>query len=292
MFGAFAILLKSHDPAIIYVMTKTNKAHISFLLVMALLLLSVAGVVVLYKSFASLSEAAVEQLASEALGVRVRIADLDINPDQGLVLLRGVTVANPKGYSYRPAIEIGAIDIKAHDLATRLLTFDDIRVSGMNVRIEVVAPDTNLSVLRDQARARLQQPPVDIGSIHPISVIVDHIVFSGTRVEPEVKDALANHLSPVILSEIHMHALGQDGQGVGAATALTQILAQVVNVSLRRAAQEGYLNSLSLERQQEIGARLSLKEQLVEDARAAIQRAPAEAESLKQGVKKILKVND
>lgn len=257
-----------------------------------LLLLAAAGIVVLYKSFTSLTEAAIEQLASEALGVRVRISDLDINPDQGLVMIRGLTVANPKGYSHRPAIEIGTIDIKAHDMTARLLTCDDIRVSGMNIRVEVLAPDTNLSVLRDQAQARLRQDIVSASSVPTVSVVIDHIAFSGTRLEPEVKDALAHHLSPVILPEIHLHALGQPGQGLGVAAALSQILTQVMNVSLRRAAQEGYLHGLSPDRQQEIGARLSLKEQLVEDARAAIERAPAEAENLKQGVKKMFKVND
>lgn len=269
-----------------------QKTYISLLFVSGLLVLFVAGVVILYGSFTSLTEAAIEKLAGEALGVSVRIEALDIDPEQGAVMIRGLTVANPKGYSRRPAIEAGVIDIKAGNLNTQLLGFDDIRVSGMNVRVEVGDRGTNLSTLRDQAQARLQRSAQVEGQQNPVHVKINHVVFSGPRLEPAVKEAIAGHLSPVILADIHLRALGEDGQGVQAADALSQILAQVINVSLRRAAQEGYLDSLSPEIQQAIGARLSLKEQLLEDAKAAINRAPSDAENLKEGVKKIFRVNE
>lgn len=269
-----------------------KKTHISVLLVLGLFLLAGAGVVVLYGSFTSLTKVALEKLGSEALGVAVRIETLDIDPEKGIVTIRGLTVANPKEYSRRPAIEAGVIDIKAQDLNMQALAFDDIRISGMNIRVEVGNKDTNLSVLRDQMQARQLRPAPVGGGRNKINVKIDHVAFSGPRLEPTVKEAIAGHLSPVIMPDIHLRALGGDGQAVQAADALSRILTQVINVSLRRAAQEGYLNELPPEVQEAIGARLSLKEQLLEDAKAAINRAPSDAENLKEGVKKIFRVNE
>jgi len=272
-------------------MTKVQKRQISILLIVGLILLVAGGGAVFYGSITSLSKTAVERLASHHLGVKVEADELDIDPEHESVLIRGLTIHNPKGYKRGAAITVGAIDIDARSLQRERLMFEDIKVSGMNIRVEVSEKGTNLSALKKIIGLHSTGKPSAV--IEPVKIIIDHIVFTGTRIEPGiVTEAIAKNLSPQILPEIHLRAIGENEQGLPAPEAVSQIIIHVINVALRAAAEEGYLDSLSPAIQEDIGARLSVSEQLVEDAKAVIQKAPSDAEVLKKSTRKIFKVND
>lgn len=268
-------------------MTTAQKRHISILLLVGLVLLVAGGGAVFYSSVTSLTKNAVERLASRHLGVKVEVDELDIDPEHESVLIRGLTIHNPKGYKRGAAITVGTIDIDARSLKRERLMFEDIKVSGMNVRVEVSKTGTNLSTLKHVIATKVTD------QVAPVAVVIDHIVFTGTRIEPEaVTEAIAKDLSPQILPEIHLRAIGEAEQGVPAPEAVSQIIIHVINVALRAAAAEGYLDSLSPEIQQQIGARLSVTEQLIEDAKAALQRAPSDVQALEKNVRKVFKANE
>lgn len=268
-------------------MTTAQKRQISILVIIGVVVLLAGGGAVFYNSITSLSKNAVERLSSRHLGVKVAVDELDIDPEQESILIRGLTINNPKGYKRGAAITIGAIDIDVRSLKRERLMFEDIKVSGMNIRIEVSKTGTNLSTLKQVIATKVTD------HVAPVRVVIDHIVFTGTRIEPAaVTQAIAKNLSPQILPEIHLRAMGAAEQGVPASEAVSQIIIHVINVALRAAADEGYLDSLSPEIQQQIGARLSITDQLIEDAKAVMQRAPSEADALTKNVKKVFKTND
>jgi hypothetical protein len=272
-------------------MTIAQKRHISLLLIAGLILLLAGGGVVFYGSVTSLSKNAVERLASRHLGVKVEVDELDIDPERESVLIRGLTINNPRGYKRGAAITIGAIDIDARSLERERLMFEDIKVSGMNIRVEVSETGTNLSTLKQIIGTRATDQT--LSKIEPVKVVIDHVVFTGTRIEPgAVTEAIAKDLSPQILPEIHLRAIGENDQGLAAPEAVSQIIIHVINVALRAAAEEGYLDSLSPAIQMQIGARLSVSEQLLEDAKAVMQRAPSDVEALEKTVRKVFKVNE
>jgi hypothetical protein len=272
-------------------MTRVQKHRLSLFLIAGLLALLAVGALLSYGSIASLSKSAVERLASHDLGVKVRIQALHIDPENKLVTIQGVTIDNPKGYKKAPAIIVGTVDIDARSLQRELLAFDDIRVTGMNMRVEVSEDGTNLSALRDIVAHHVSRLPSQ--KVKTIKVELDHIVFSGTRIEPAaVTEAIAKDLSPKILPEMHLRGIGHQGAGLSLPDAVSQILAHVINVALRASADAGYLDSLSPEEQRRIGARLNAGEQFFEDAKAAINKAPSDVEALKKGVEKAFKVNE
>ncbi len=272
-------------------MTRVQKHRLSLFLIAGLLALLAVGALLSYGSITSLSKNAVERLASHNLGVKVRIDSLHIDPEHEVVTMQGVTIDNPKGYKRAPAIVVGTVDIDARSLKRELLAFEDIRVTGMNMRVEVGKDGTNLSTLRDTVASHVSGLKPQAAKM--VRVEIDHIVFSGTRIEPAtVTEAIAKDLSPKILPEIHLRGIGDEGVGLSLPDAASQILVHVINVALRASADAGYLDSLSPEEQRRIGARLSVSEQLLEDAKAAINKAPSDAEALRKGVEKAFKVNE
>jgi hypothetical protein len=272
-------------------MTRIQKQRLSLLVLAGLLILVIGGGLLSYNSVTSLSRHAVERLATKQLGVKVSVDSLDIDPESESVLIEGLTINNPKGYKKGPAITIATIDIDARSLKRELLAFEDISVTGMNMRVEVDKAGTNLSTLRDQVAEHVaKQKPAKFKLVR---VVIDHIVFTGTRVEPAmVRDAIARDLSPTVLPEIHLRGIGEVEQGIPAQQAVTQVLTYVINVALRAAADEGYLESLTPEQQRAIGAKLSLTDRMLEDAKAAINKAPSDVEKLKKSVNKTFKVNE
>lgn len=274
-------------------MKSTRKKHLPLLLIAGLIVLLAGGGIALYGSLASLSKQATERLASQVLGVKVDIGSLDINPESGLVTIRDVTINNPKGYKRGSGITISAIDVKARSLQRERLTLEDIKVSGMNIGVEVSRDGTNLSDLKENIVNRSNNVKSLHAKIQPVGIIIDHIVFAGARIEPaHVTEAIAKDLSPRILPEIHLRGIGEKQQGASLQDAASQVFVYVLNVALRASAEEGYLDSLTPEIQEKIGARISIGEQVMEDAKALINRAPSDAKALERGVKKAFRVNE
>lgn len=271
-------------------MTKSLLKKYPPLLIALILILSVSGVLVLYGSLKSLTIAATERVVSSALGVRVKIESLSIDADHRRVTIENVTIFNPKGYDRTPALSFSRIDMDARSLQNGTLVFDDIRVTGSNIRLESGPHDTNLSTLRDQALGRLAHREGQKYS--GIMLQVHHLVFSGVRLEPAVTKAIAQHLSPAVLPEIHMSLSAPEGQPLPAEEAAALVIKQLCNQALRRAAREGYLDHMTPEQQEAIGARLSLHEQMLEDARQALEKAPSDLKALKKGVGNTFKLNE
>lgn len=261
-------------------MTRIEKQRLSILLIAALLVLIIGGGVLSYRSLNSLSEHAVERLASKQLGVKVSVDTLHIDPESESVLIEGVTINNPKGFRKGEAITIKSVDIDARHLNRDLLAFEDINVTGMNMRVEVSDGKTNLSALRDQVtNLATKKKPIKLKLVR---VIVDHIVLSGTHIEPAmITDAIARGLSPVALPEIHMRGIGEIDPGISTHQAVSHILTRVINTALRSAADSGYLVSLTPEQQKAINAQLDPAERVAEDDMISIPTTSAQKPPVK-----------
>lgn len=271
-------------------MTDAQKKRLSLFLVAGFLIVLIGGGVVFYGSVTTLTKAVVERIASRALDSKVRIDSLDITPEKELVTLTGITIANPKGYSSGTAISIGAIDIDARNLSREALAFEDIKVTGMNIRLDVSDTGTNLSTLRQNAVTYVSTHKPD-GKAR-VRTVIDHVGFTGTRLEPPVKDAIAKGYSPMVLPEIHMRAIGQQQGGLPIEQASVQVFDYVIGVALRAAAREGYLDSLSPEVRDQIGVNLSPGQEILEDTKQFLKQADSEAEMLGKEIKKMFRKDD
>ena len=98
---------------------------------------------------------AIEKDLSGILKTSVRVSEVRIDLDAGTAAIKGLTVANPPGYSAEPALEIDTLTAR-FDAATRVV--DHAHMAGPAVRLELKGRESNYQDL--QLRAGVGQKPV------------------------------------------------------------------------------------------------------------------------------------
>ena len=126
-------------------------AKITIYLIATVLAVTVlGGGIYVYMNLGNISKMIAENVASEALGVKVSIGEIDVSVKDKLVTVTDIRVRNPRGYKKPNIMTVSTVKIKAGSLSQELLNFNDIRVSGANTYVEVKNKTTNLHTLRDQ----------------------------------------------------------------------------------------------------------------------------------------------
>jgi uncharacterized protein involved in outer membrane biogenesis len=125
-------------------------------LVLAIGLLAVVAVVVYFVNFRldGVVRSAIERHGSEVTGTAVRVKGVDIDLRAGRGTIRGVTVANPPGYSSAPALSLSeiTIDLEPTSVRSSPIAIDEIHVGEPVVNVEFGA-DGMLNV--DQLRKNI-----------------------------------------------------------------------------------------------------------------------------------------
>jgi hypothetical protein len=128
---------------------------------LALLMVIVGIAVFLYNSMDSIVESAIEKEGSRVLGTRVSVGSVDISLKTGRGTIRGVSVANPKGFSSKEMFKLGEItvDIDVKSLNRDPIVIDEITISLPDVRVEMNAQAlSNVDVVKSTV-AKYQSAP-------------------------------------------------------------------------------------------------------------------------------------
>lgn len=112
----------------------------------------IIAVWVLVARIDSLVARAIEEGGSRATGTEVTVSGVDIGIEEGRGTLTGLDVANPDGFSDRPAFHLGEITLDL-DVSTiqgeGTVVLDAIRILAPEVLLETLADgSTNLDVIR------------------------------------------------------------------------------------------------------------------------------------------------
>jgi len=129
-----------------------------------LLLLAGAGVLVLVagalllltQNLDILVKRAIENYGSETAGTAVRVADVSIVIRDGRGTLRGLTVANPPGYSPAPLFALNDIDltIDTLSLTSKVPVIEELRIGATAFRYELDAEGhSNLGMLQRNVKS-------------------------------------------------------------------------------------------------------------------------------------------
>jgi hypothetical protein len=123
-------------------------------------LLGLAGVLLMlfavflwfvYASLDSLVEDALEAHGSRLTGTTVQVEDVDISPQSGQGIVRGLRIENPPGFSRSDAIRFGEVELRI-DVSTLMsdpLVIEVVRIEAPHVSYEVKPPGkSNLDVIR------------------------------------------------------------------------------------------------------------------------------------------------
>jgi hypothetical protein len=120
------------------------------------LLVVVAGVV--YYALSNLDEIVkelVEKTGSNVLGTAVTVQSVDIAISEGRGTIKGLSVANPPGYSNKPAFAFAEITI---DIASARV-IERIYAEAPEIRIESKGAESNLKTLLDNISGARQGEP-------------------------------------------------------------------------------------------------------------------------------------
>lgn len=106
----------------------------------------------------SIVKSIIEDTGSRVFDTQVTVAEVEVRLKQGQATVRGLTVANPPGYSSAPAIEFGEITARI-DRQTRNIEL--VRVLEPVVRVELKGADSNFAVLHQNAAGPLRRGAPD-----------------------------------------------------------------------------------------------------------------------------------
>ena len=234
---------------------KTAKA--SLFIFSSLVLLLVGGAIYLYINMDSLAKQLTEQVASDALGVNVRIGEMDIVLEEKKIVVRNLRIANPKGYENSEAITVDYITIAGESFSKDLLTFSLVSVNGVNIGLEVGQGGTNLSDIKDNIGADSSSSgQKSSGSskskADDIKVIVKKFSLTGAQLKPSITLVGAD-LATVTVPDIKLRGIGERENGIVAEEAIAQIMSAVLKQFNQSASGAGFLEGLSVDILKDMG---------------------------------------
>lgn len=239
----------------------SRKKEIAIVLVFT----AVVTCILLVMNAGTYAKANVERLASAALGVNVAMDQLDISLQDKQINITGLHIGNPEGYSAADAMSVDRIFIQAETISKELLVFDEIRVTGNMLNLEVGKAGTNFTTIRHHAAARAGQQSK--AGDNPAKVIIRELVIESAKLHPRTT-MTGIELQTVNLPNVNITGIGEAENGVIPSEAMAQIAEYVIRVAVKNSAEAGFLrgmNEASLEQiHQEFGLTLSssFKEQV------------------------------
>jgi hypothetical protein len=118
----------------------------------AIVAIAAIVVVVGLQNIDKIVKAAVEEVGPKVLGTEVRLAEVKIDITAGRGELRGLTVANPKGFSAANVFSLGetALEIDTSSITGDVIVINEVLISSANLLAEQKGlKDTNLQALLD-----------------------------------------------------------------------------------------------------------------------------------------------
>lgn len=217
--------------------SKKGKAIVASVLVLGVAI----GAIALAVNLGGLARIAVEKIASNTLGVKVTIAKLDISLQEKQIEVHGLRIGNPEGYKNPQAITVEKISLAASDITQSLLVFDEVRVIGTDMNLEVTSHETNLTDLRDGANKNAGEQAQKNGKAPKI--IIRDLRIESPSVTP--KATLSNSaLDPVKLPDIRITGIGEKTNGATVPEAIAQILDICTQVAMKTSIQSGFLRGM------------------------------------------------
>lgn len=178
----------------------------------------------------------IEEQGSAAVGTPVRVGSVSIDLRAATGTVSGLTVANPQGFTGKPAIELNDLKLRldAGSLLKEPIVVEDIEVGGTTLRIEQAGSRNNLQILLDNLRDGGSRDP-DSGDVGP-RVVVER--FALTDASASVSAADLKEQRTVTVPDIVLTDIGRRSGGATGAELARQVLEPVIRRSLESAAVE------------------------------------------------------
>lgn len=135
-----------------------------------LLAVIVGGLFYLFSSIDGIVKTVIERVGTQVTGVKVSVGSVAIRLSEGKAAIKGLTIANPPGFSANPAIKFGevAVTLDTGSLNRNPIVISEILVATPAVALEVSPTSgSNLDVLRRNIAGADQAKPA-AGADQPV----------------------------------------------------------------------------------------------------------------------------
>lgn len=205
--------------------------------------LSLVGSLVMLRTYNVSQKYTIENMATEALGVRVTIGELHSNADQGTVRIGHVQIFNPKGFSDGAAIEIENIDVTLEEASRGLIRISEIAGSNMQVNLEVRKNKNNLGAITEKIKhIKPLSNPTDT---EKLKVMVDQVSVVDNRVRP--RSLMVAKRTTVPVQNLQFSQIGYMEKGMYLKPAIVQAWSLLIPHFLAVSQQSGFLEGMGPE---------------------------------------------
>lgn len=220
---------------------KTTKKSMFWIFILIAFIL-IGGGAFVYMNFANFAKQSMEKIATNALGVPVKISRLDMSLQDKSITVSGIKISNPPGYKAKNAVEVGSVSVALKNISENvdLVHFASVDVRSTIVNLEVGNGSTNL---QDLQKTMAKKPKAQKIIKQP-KVMLDRFHIDRSQLNPSVT-LIGADLSPVKVPPVTLKGIGKKEKGVLAKEAIIQVVQQYIGVASRQAEKSGYLKGVS-----------------------------------------------
>lgn len=183
-------------------------------------------------------KAALEEVASATLGVKVTIGEYHVNEEQGTARLGHVKVFNPHRYLEGAALEIEKVDVWIDSRQSNTIKFKEIVLSGIQVNLEVQKDRYNLNSIMQKLKSR--RPSPDLEDLGKMKVTIDSVAFRDNKIRPRAV-LYTKAADTVEIPDIQLTAIGYAENGLPVQEAIAAVWGQVGTEFERQTELAGFL---------------------------------------------------
>jgi hypothetical protein len=181
-----------------------------------------------------------ERIATNALGVDVNIGGFDLSLAQKRVTIRGLKIANPRGYTDKHIITTERIVIGLDTASRELIDFKDINVENSKVYFELTPKGSNLNDLKKLANRKEQK---ESAGSKAIRVIVRKMVVDSSVIYPRVS-FIKQDIPPINMPAVRISNIGQKNVGTNANEVIVRVITQYLGSVQNAVTQSGMLKQI------------------------------------------------
>ncbi|MDX1916551.1 MAG: hypothetical protein SFT68_01005 [Rickettsiaceae bacterium] len=191
-----------------------------------LLLIIAATLTAIYLYLDILAKDAIEKYGSKSLGVSVKVSSVSIDLIKGQYKIKGLTIANPNGFTSPNLFEISEVDTKI-DYRT---LFEDvfhiyfIKIENPKIFYEIGSKGDNVKVLREVSKASSASQTQETKEKR---IIIEKFFFNKAEVTTSIQKVGAKSIT---IPDIYIQNIGKDKNGITVQNASDQILRELTKV--------------------------------------------------------------
>jgi hypothetical protein len=206
----------------------------------------------LYMNLGGFAKNKTEEVASQALGVPVKISDFKIHLKEKEIIISGLEIANPKGFDTARLMKVETAKIAASSLSDKTLVFNEIVIDGTDINLEVRETGTNFSALQKSVQAQRERKAAkildkaDTGNAETADeykVVIKRLLINNAKLTPTSK-FIESDLDTFIMPDISISSIGAKEGGIPASEAIAIVTAELSDAVLKTALKSGYLDGL------------------------------------------------